>query len=78
MIGAIDMLLVMTVEPGFGGQAFMPETMSKVEAVRAAAPGLHIQVMTGCGVLCVCVVFVVPHRRVVIFLERVASLQPPA
>lgn len=28
----IDLLLVMTVVPGFGGQAFMPETMKKVEA----------------------------------------------
>lgn len=29
---AIDLLLVMTVVPGFGGQAFMPETMAKVKA----------------------------------------------
>lgn len=28
----IDVLLVMTVVPGFGGQPFMPETMSKVRA----------------------------------------------
>ncbi len=28
----IDMLLVMTVVPGFGGQSFMHETMAKVEA----------------------------------------------
>ena len=31
----IDLLLVMTVVPGFGGQAFMPETMPKVEAAAA-------------------------------------------
>ena len=30
----IDMFLIMTVEPGFGGQSFIPEVLTKVAAVR--------------------------------------------
>jgi len=34
-IEEIDMLLIMTVEPGFGGQAFMSEQMNKVSIARS-------------------------------------------
>ncbi len=35
-IADVDMVLIMTVEPGFGGQSFMHEMMPKVAQVRAA------------------------------------------
>lgn len=43
----LELVLVMSVEPGFGGQKFMPECLDKIAAVRAAAPDIHISVDGG-------------------------------
>ena len=52
LLGSFDQLLIMTVEPGFGGQAFMPETMPKLARAReyARAHGLELQLQVDGGV----------------------------
>ena len=40
----VDMILVMTVEPGFGGQCFISETVDKIRAIRQKINELGLEV----------------------------------
>lgn len=55
MLPAIDLVLCMTVNPGFGGQEFIPEVLDKVRRVRRmqtemGIESLHVEVDGGIGV----------------------------
>ena len=47
IVKEIDMILIMSVNPGFGGQAFIPEVLSKIEELRKLYPEMDIEVDGG-------------------------------
>ena len=48
VIAAVDLVLVMTVEPGYGGQAFLPAMLDKIAQVRAMlSPAQRLEVDGG-------------------------------
>ncbi|SDS51104.1 ribulose-5-phosphate 3-epimerase [Paraoerskovia marina] len=52
LLGEVDMLLLMTVEPGFGGQSFIEGTLPKIRRARRAVAdaGLQVRIQVDGGV----------------------------
>jgi ribulose-phosphate 3-epimerase len=50
VIDLLDLVLIMSVNPGFGGQAFIPSALEKIAAVRALCGGRPIDVEVDGGV----------------------------
>lgn len=52
LIDELDMVLIMTVEPGFGGQKMIPETLTKVRAIRdfATSRGIDLNIEVDGGI----------------------------
>jgi ribulose-phosphate 3-epimerase len=50
VIDIVDLVLIMSVNPGFGGQKFIPDTLDKVRAVRAMTAGRPIDIEIDGGI----------------------------
>jgi ribulose-phosphate 3-epimerase len=50
VIDLVDLILVMSVNPGFGGQAFIPASLDKIARLRALAGGRDIDIEVDGGV----------------------------
>ena len=53
-LSSVEMVLVMTVEPGFGGQAFIPESLDKIKELRTLLDerGLKTDIEVDGGIYC--------------------------
>lgn len=47
LIPELDMVLIMSVNPGFGGQSFIPFSLEKIKQVREMSPTIDIEVDGG-------------------------------
>ena len=47
VLDEIDYILIMSVNPGFGGQSFIPEVLEKIKTIRKMKPDLEIQIDGG-------------------------------
>jgi ribulose-phosphate 3-epimerase len=50
VLDMIDLVLIMSVNPGFGGQAFIPSTLGKIQDLRAMLAGRPIDIEVDGGV----------------------------
>lgn len=50
LLHKLDMVLIMSVVPGFGGQKFMPEVLDKVRSIRAHKDGKNIDIQMDGGI----------------------------
>lgn len=47
VLGLADMVLIMSVNPGFGGQQLIPNCLEKIRSLRALRPNLQIEIDGG-------------------------------
>ncbi len=50
VLDKVDLVLVMSVNPGFGGQAFIPAVLPKIERIRALIAGRDIRLQVDGGI----------------------------
>ena len=50
VLDRVDLILVMTVNPGFGGQKFIPATLEKIRRLRAMTAGRQIRIQVDGGI----------------------------